>query len=111
MAPKPPIGKRPLESYEHDHIMTREKKVIADELQREHKRANDLVQELKKFQAKVTELSTKTTTLAPPSEKDSDAKTRLNGVLESVVQKIGEIKFTDVENVGRPFFEALFCYN
>jgi hypothetical protein len=44
---KPPICKRPLESYEHNHIMTREKKVIADELQREHKIANDLVQELK----------------------------------------------------------------
>ena len=61
---KPPISKRPLESYEHNHIMTREKKVIADELQREHKRANDLVQELKKLQTKVSELGNKTTTVA-----------------------------------------------
>jgi len=99
---KPPIGKRPLESYEHNHIMTREKKVIADELQREHKRANDLVQELKKLQTKITELGNKTTTVAPSSEKDNEAKTRLNGVLEAVIQKLSEVKFTEAEKLFLP---------
>ena len=99
---KPPISKRPLESYEHNHIMTREKKVIADELQREHKRANDLVQELKKLQTKVSELGNKTTTVAPSSEKDNDAKTRLNGVLEAVIQKLSEVKFTEAEKLFLP---------
>jgi uncharacterized protein YlxW (UPF0749 family) len=70
MAPggnKPPIGKRPLESYEHNHIMSREKKVISDELQREHKRANDLVQEIKKLQGQIAEVTSKTLTVASTS--------------------------------------------
>jgi hypothetical protein len=79
--------------------MSREKKVISDELQREHKRANDLVQEIKKLKGQKAEVTSKTLTVASTSEKDSDAKTRLTGVLEAVVQKIGEIKFTEVEKL------------
>ena len=41
MAPKQiRIGKKAIEKYDVDHIMTREKKIITDELISEHKRAH-----------------------------------------------------------------------
>jgi hypothetical protein len=44
MAPKiVPISKRPLESYDYDHVMSREKKIIVEELISEY---NNIVKSL-----------------------------------------------------------------
>ena len=43
MAPKAvSVSKKAIEQYDTDHIMSREKKIITEELLREHKRAENL---------------------------------------------------------------------
>jgi hypothetical protein len=59
MAPKAlSVSKKAIEQYDADHIMSREKKIITDELIREHKRAESLAKALENITKTFGELDT-----------------------------------------------------
>jgi len=58
MAPKPVVSKQPIEQYDANHIMSREKRVITDELLREHKRAESLAKAIEQITKTFGEIDT-----------------------------------------------------
>ena len=109
MAPKiVPISKRPLESYDYDHVMSREKKIIVEELISEYNRAQKLVDEVRTLQHKIVAVGQATKSEAPQgkTETEKESVTRLNQVVNSVVEKLGQVKFTEIELLYEPSYST-----
>ena len=70
MAPKAvSVSKKAIEQYDTDHIMSREKKIITDELIREHKRAESLSKAIENITKAFGEID------AIANKKDADSQT------------------------------------
>ena len=67
-------GNKPLENFTLDHIISRNKEIIANELIAESKRANDLSQACRNLQQKNIAVGTETKSTAPEEEQPNDTK-------------------------------------
>ena len=99
MAPKAlSVSKKAIEQYDADHIMSREKKIITDELIREHKRAESLAKAIENITKTFGELDTIVKKPVTDLEQDSVAKIRLNKNVEDMMAKINGLKINDLKD-------------
>lgn len=102
MAPKPVVSKQPIEQYDANHIMSREKKVITDELLREHKRAEKLAKAIEQITKTFGEIDTIVKKPVTDMEQDSVAKLRLNKNVTEMMEKINGLKINDLKGLLEP---------
>jgi hypothetical protein len=103
MAPKAlSVSKKAIEQYDADHIMSREKKIITDELIREHKRAESLAKAIENITKTFGELDTIVRKPVTDLEQDSVAKIRLNKNVEDMMAKINGLKINDLKGLLAP---------
>ena len=103
MAPKPTsIGKKAIEQYDADHIMTREKKVITDELIREHKRAEHLAKAIENITKIFAELDGIAKKPGAEIETDSVAKLRLSKDVTDIMAKVHGLKISELKGLLDP---------
>ena len=103
MAPKPiSVGKKAIEQYDADHIMTREKKIITDELLREHKRAENLAKAIENITKTFGEIDAIVKKPISEIETDQVAKLRLNKDVTDMMAKINGLKINDLKGLLEP---------
>ena len=102
MAPKPGVSKQPIEQYDANHIMSREKKVITDELLREHKRAENLAKAIEQITKTFGEIDTIVKKPVTEMEQDGVAKLRLNKNVTEMMEKINGLKINDLKGLLEP---------
>ena len=102
MAPaKVPTSKQPIEQYNETHIMSREKKIITDELLREHKRAESLAKAVENIIKVMGEVDVISKREGSKEESMEVGKLRLGKDVTDIMNKLNSIKFDKI----RPLFE------
>ena len=102
MAPaKVPTSKQPIEQYNETHIMSREKKIITDELLREHKRAESLAKAVENIIKVMGEVDVISKREGSKEESLEVGKLRLGKDVTDIMNKLNSIKFDKI----RPLFE------
>ena len=103
MAPKAvSVSKKAIEQYDTDHIMSREKKIITDELIREHKRAESLAKAIENITKTFKEIDVIAKKTGADAETDSVAKLRLSKDVTDMMAKIYGLKIDDLKGLLEP---------
>jgi hypothetical protein len=103
MATKPiSASKKAIEQYEADHIMTREKKIITDELLREHKRAENLAKAIEHITKTFGEIDVIVKRPVSEIETDQVAKLSLNKDVTDMLAKINGLKIKELDVLLKP---------
>jgi hypothetical protein len=89
------ISKRPIEQYDYDHIFTREKKIITEELIREHKRAEKLAKGILAHKKVFDEIKTISEKTGATGETGGVGKLRLGKDVTDIMGKINGL------NIGK----------
>ena len=101
MAPaKVPTSKQPIEQYNETH-MSREKKIITDELLREHKRAESLAKAVENIIKVIGEVDVISKKEGSKDETVEVGKLRLGKDVTDIMNKLNSIKFDKI----KPLFE------